>query len=361
MTTLRPRPVLALFLLLALAGSGGCRGCRREIRFSPAEDAPALHSADSLRALMRNAQDLWETPDGGAEAGRISALVVREDLQSHPDDPWSSRARTLLDSLDIGNEIATDPRVLAINFFGRGRPDAGSWPWLFWRTPHGVVAHALGARNLQLLQVATRADSAGSSGAWSQVAVLLARRSAAGREPLLTLWNPPAGETWAPTQSLGADSLGGVGSVEFQAQGDTAIYAVARTFRGMPRFEECATCPHVYTLHIFRWGPGGFARVEDRPLASPYSTFVQFVLALGAGDQSMATSLVTDPALLEQARLFDFSALPKGMWRAAPASDENAGSMVFFRGQQEAYQVSFEPRGDGWLINGIKPTTRSIE
>jgi len=35
--------------------------------------------------------------------------------------------------------------------------------------------------------------------------------------------------------------------------------------------------------------------------------------------------------------------------------------MVFFRGQQEAYQVSFEPRGDTWLISSIKQTTRSIE
>lgn len=357
----RPRPALAVTLLLALAASGGCGGCRREIRFAPAEDAPALHSADSLRSLMRDAQDLWETPDGGEEAARISALVLREDLQSHPNDPWGGRARTLLDSLDIGNEIAIDPRMLAVNFFARSRPDAGSWPWLFWRTPRGVVAHVLGARNLQLIQVATRPDSAGSADAWAQVAVLLARRGAAGREPLLTLWNPPAGDTWAPTQSLGTDSLGGVGTVEFQAQGDTAVFLVARTFRGMPRFEECATCPHVYALHIFRWEPGGFVRVEDRPLASPYSTFVQFVLALGAGDRDAAAALVTDPALLEQARLFDFNALPKGMWRAAPASDENAGSMVFFRGQQEAYQVSFEPRGDGWLINGIKPTTRSIE
>ena len=70
---------------------------------------------------------------------------------------------------------------------------------------------------------------------------------------------------------------------------------------------------------------------------------------------------MNDPALLEQARLFEFSALPKGMWRAAPAADETAGSMVFFRGQQEAYQVTFEPRGEEWLITSIRPTTRSIE
>jgi hypothetical protein len=204
-------------------------------------------------------------------------------------------------------------------------------------------------------------DSTGDPYNWAQLAVLFGRRGAAGQEPLLMVWGAPDGETWAPNQTLGPDSLGGVGTVQFQVESDTSVILTARTFRGMPRFEECATCPHVYWLHRFRWGAGGFTRIEDRAVPSPYSTFVRFVLALGAGDQDAAAPLVTDPALLEQARLFDFSALPKGMWRAAPATDETAGSMVFFRGQQEAYQVSFEPRGEEWLINAIRATTRTIE
>ncbi len=175
------------------------------------------------------------------------------------------------------------------------------------------------------------------------------------------VWSAPGPETWAPSQTLGADSLGGVGTVEIASEGDSVTVLTSRTFRGMPRFEECATCPHVYALHRFRWGPQGFARTADRAVPSPYSSFVQFVLALGAGDHEAAARYVSDPALLEQARLFEFNALPKGAWRAAPATDESAGTMVFFRGQQEAYQVTFEPRGEDWLISGIKPTTRTIE
>jgi hypothetical protein len=353
-----------LFVLVApgLLALAGCRGCSREIHFTPAgSDSIGVHSADSLRAMVRRAQELWDSPDGGEEAAQISAVIVREDLSVHPGEPWNERAHTVIDSLDFGAEIAADKRVLAVNFFARSRPDAGAWPWLFWRTPRALVMRALAGRNLQLVQVATLPDSSGNPEAWSQVAVLFARRGAAGREPLVVVWSPPAGDSWVPAQTLGPDSLGGVGTVEIAVESDTSIILTSRTFRGVPRFEECATCPHVYALHRFRWSRAGFTRIEDRPEPSPYASFVQFILALGAGDNEAAGRLVTDPALLEQARLFEFSALPKGAWRAAPATDEGAGTIVFFRGQQEAYQVSFEPRGMAWLINSIKPTTRSIE
>ena len=358
----RERVALLVLVALGLLVLEGCNGCSRQIHFTPAgSDSTGVHSADSLRAMVRRVQELWETSEGGEEAAQTTAIIVREDLQVHPGEPWAGRSRKLLDSLDIGAELAADRRVLAVNFFARSRPDAGAWPWLLWRTPHAVAMRPLAGRNLQLVQVATLPDPNGTPEAWGQVAVLFARRSAAGREPLVMVWGPPAGDDWGPIQTLGGDSLGGVGSVELMTDGDTSIVLTARTFRGMPRFEECATCPHVYALHRFRWGPNGFARIEDRAVPSPYSSFVQFVLALGAGDHDAAARFVTDPALLEQARLFEFNALPKGAWRAAPATDESAGTMVFFRGQQEAYQVSFEPRGEEWLINAIRPTTRSIE
>jgi hypothetical protein len=35
--------------------------------------------------------------------------------------------------------------------------------------------------------------------------------------------------------------------------------------------------------------------------------------------------------------------------------------MVFFRGQKEAYQVRFEPRGAEWVISGFEPIARTVE
>ena len=351
--------VVVLALTLSLVS--GCGGCRREIHFTPAGVDSTQVGADSLRALYRQSQELWDTPDGGEQAARLTATALRQDLEAHPDVPWGTRARRVLDSLDVGAEIASDGRVVAVNLFARARPEAGAWPWLFWRTAEGAAAAALSGRNLQLIQVATRPDPAGSPGGWSLVAVLFGRRSPQGREPLLMVWGPPTGHRWIPTQTLGPDSLGGVGTVEFQLQDETNVLLVSRTVRGMPRFEECPTCPHVYVLHRFRWEPQGFVRVGDVTLPSPYATFVQFILALGDGDRTAAQRLTNDSSVLDQAREYDFSALPKGIWRAAPGTDENASTMVFFRGQQEAYQVVFEPRGEDWLIRSIRPTTRTIE
>jgi len=351
----------AAALALALGFVAGCQGCHRQIRFLPAGVDSVQVGADSLRSVFRHAQDEWEDPSGGEDAARATAFALGQDLKGHADEPWGARARRLLDSLDVGAEIAADGRVLVVNFFARARPEAGAWPWVFWKAPPGVTSRALMGRNLQLLQVATRPDPAGGPEGWSQVAVLFGRRGMAGREPLLMVWGPPAGQKWTPIQTLGPDSLGGVGTAEFQLEGDSTVALVARTFRGMPRFEECATCPHVYMLHRFRWQPEGYVRVEDIAVPSPYATFVQFIQALGAGDREAAERLVADPGVLEQARQYDFGALPKGIWRAAPASDENTFTMVFFRGQQEAYQVSFDSRGENWLISGVRATTRAIE
>ncbi len=123
----RARSALLALAAAAATTLAGCRGCSRDIHFAPAgSDSASVHSADSLRAMMRHAQELWETPEGGVEAARTTATILREDIQTHPDQPWASRARALLDSLDFGAELAADRRVLAINLFSRSRPDAGA-------------------------------------------------------------------------------------------------------------------------------------------------------------------------------------------------------------------------------------------
>jgi hypothetical protein len=172
-------------------------------------------------------------------------------------------------------------------------------------------------------------------------------------------WND-LGRGAEPSQTLGPDSLGGVGTAEFEVQGDTTIALVARTFRGLPRFEECATCPHVFTVRRFEWHGPSFLKTEERAVPSPYSSFVRFVLGVAANDGS-ALRWCSGPEVLELARNYDLGVAQRGIWRAAPATDESAHEMVFFRGQQEAYRVGFEMRGDQWVISGITPTTRTVE
>jgi hypothetical protein len=65
--------------------------------------------------------------------------------------------------------------------------------------------------------------------------------------------------------------------------------------------------------------------------------------------------------VLELAKRYSMDVPARGIWRVAPATDESATDMVFFRGQQEAYRVSFDSRGGDWVITGIVPTASSVE
>ena len=76
----RPAPHRVRIALLALAVLGvvtlaGCRGCSRQIHFTPAgSDSIGVHSADSLRMMVRHAQELWEARIGKNRWGIAGAL-----------------------------------------------------------------------------------------------------------------------------------------------------------------------------------------------------------------------------------------------------------------------------------------------
>lgn len=346
--------VLALAAAATLLPVTACQ--RRTQLVPPGADSTAAGS-DSFSIQVRQMQERWDDPQGGADGARLSAEILRRDLSTHADQPWPSRARALLDSLDLGNEVAADARVLVVNFFSRAHPEGGSWPWLFWPTAKGPGARALTGQGLQLLQVASRPRS----GDVRSAAVLFGRRTASGQTPMLMVWNDLSRTAPEPTQILGPDSLGGAGTANFETGLDSSIALVSRTFRGVPRFEECATCPHVFTVRRFVWTGPQFHKTEEHAIPSPYSSFVQFVGALVAQDLDREFHFVSDPAVVDAAKRYGLDVMSRGAWRVAPATDESADRMTFFRGQTEAYLVSFEPRNDDWIITSIVPTARSVE
>jgi hypothetical protein len=160
------------------------------------------------------------------------------------------------------------------------------------------------------------------------------------------------------SQTLGADSLGGFGTAAFESAGDS-VDLVARTFQIPRGFDECPTCPHALRDHRFRWRADGFQRIEDRDVPSTYVTFVRFVTALQA-DPAGAEAYAASAAVIDQARGFEWNR-PKGNWRIAPGAEAGGSELTMFRGGQEAYRVSFEPRGNDWVIRDIQTASRSIE
>lgn len=329
--------------------------CDRKPRLVPAGADSLGLGQDSLSILTRNAQHTWESGEA-EQAATLTAQVVRDRLASEASADWDDRARSLLDSLGIGAEVEGQERVVVLNLFSRAESEGGSWPFLVWNEAGGPRVQPLEGRGMRLIDVAARGFTGDVARDSSQLAVLWGKRAAAGQQPLLLTFRHARGGRWDLAQTLGPDSLGGTGSGQFD---ETEL--VTKTFKATPWFDECATCPHVYHERRFRWGPQGFARVDDRTVPSPYATFTSFVGALVEGDRESAERWVADPSLVDFARRYEWHDSGLGRWRPAPGTEASAPEMIFFRGRSDAFRVTFQPRGAGWVLLGFEATTRSVE
>jgi hypothetical protein len=341
-----------------LAGLLALAGCSREPRFVPASaDSALVAGPDAFAEQVRVVQQQWTGGEAGPEAARASAELLLADLRARAAGPGEDRARALLDSLGIGAECAGAPGALAVNFFSRSDPSAGSWPWLFWDDAGTLEAQAVEGRGMSLVALAARglgADTAAAPG----IAALFGRRAGGGSQPFVVVWSAAAG--LEQLQTLGPDSLGGVGTAAFETGDDGATWLAARTWRPTPRFDECATCPHVVHERRFRWEADGFRGVEDRVVSSPYTAFVGLVQALTAGDRGAARYRVTQPELVATAEREGLGAV-RGTWRIAPGQGEREDRLVFYRGSSEAWAVGFHRGPDGWLVDTISPAARLVE
>lgn len=346
---------------IVCAGVIALAGCDRKPRFvARGGDSTGVNLEDSTTVLAEDISDLWDRAQdrrGVSEASAATVKLARQFLVARGGPMLSDGLATYLDSVGVGVEVAADRRdsnTAVANFFSRTNPEAGSEPWLFWRDGKEVRYQAVEGRGLRLFQVASRSYPA------SEVALLFGRPSAGGFDPLLlVLRRAPRPGGWQITQSVGTDSLGGTGRVEFGRQ-DTTIIAKARTYRPSPRFDECASCPHLYRQRVLEWGADGFHITSDRLEPSQYQSFVEFIDAVSLGDSRLAASFTTTPAVLRDALRYGWDR-SVGPWRVAPGLDSGGDSVVFYRGAKEAYRVSFELQDGQWLLAAIEPTTRAIE
>ena len=348
-------------VLLGVLALAGLASCDRTPRFKTGDaDSTAAVPADSNAIYVQLARERWESPETGEEAADLTARVVLQDLRNRPKEPLAERARDLVDSLSFGAETAGGGNFVVANLFARSNPSAGSFPYLIWRD--GTTAHyqALEAGGMHLAgAVAEQPGGPGSGGA--RVAALFTRIGPSGQQPYAFVWQrPPEGASWRLAQSLGADSLGSVGSARFVEPGSDGAVMMSRATIPARGFDECATCPHVYRLPLFGWGGPGLVAVGEEIEHSPYYAFVKLIQALAASDRSAAEPWVADPSILDAAIGHEWGA-GKGLWRLAPGTSPNAHELVLFRGSQEAYRVHFAPKNDDWVVTAFEPTSRSIE
>lgn len=348
---------MALALLAAIVAAG----CDRKPRFVPAGADSTAFSADSFASRVDQARSAWDTPDGGAEAAQLSAGLLRDALQNAPDRGVAERLRQQSDSLSFGAEIVGNATIAVANLFSSANPGGGSWPFLFWRDGADARHQQVEGVGLRLADLAFRPTGPGGTGLTGLVAVLFTRLVRSAEQPLVFVWRRPSPDrAWTLQQSLGADSLGGVGSARFQAPSADSVILVARTYQTTPRFDECPTCPHLYRNRMFRWTASGLTSAGEYAERTPYHTLVFFIRALEVGDRDQALAYVADPSLVDAAIGYEWGAA-KGTWRVAPSADDRGTEMVIFRGSKEAYRVHFGTRGPNWAITGFEPTSRSIE
>lgn len=348
------RVVLGVLGLVALGACG-----RQPPRFVPAGADSSAVAADSFAVLVGDALELWDSQDGPA-AGPASARLVLDDLRRHPDQRMAERARTFVDSCGFSAELAGSVDLAAVSFFSRGDPGGGSWPYMFWRDVDAVRYQAIEGSGMRLLDLAVRPGSPDGA-ELQQAAAIYSRAGSRGQQPVVIAWRRAKdGRRWTMVQTLGPDSLGGVGVVEFVGQADGGTGLEARTYRTTAGFDECPTCPHIHRTLRFEWSREGFRKTSEEVANSPYYAFVQLISALSVNDREMALRMVSDPMLLDTAAQNGWGQ-SKGLWRVAPGTDESASEMTFFRGRSEAYKVRFASRDGRWVVTDFHPTPRSVE
>lgn len=344
--------IFAFALLLPVTG------CDRKPRLVPeGADSTATMPADSMAVYVQMAQQRWDSPDQIEEAAGLIARVLFDDLRVHPDASVTSRARDFLDSLRTGAELFGTDDVVVVNLFARSDPTAGSWPWIAWRDEGVLRSQSLDASGMHLEGVSVDTDEAQNL----RVAALFTRTTGQGQSPYVFVWQKPAtGSMFRLAQSLGSDSLGTTGTARLMDPGPSGVVLMSRTYQITRGFSECPSCPHIYRTRSFRWGATGLVSAGDEIENTPYASFVQFILALSAGDRELAAYHAADALVVETAIGYQFGQ-SRGQWRLSPGSSANARELIMLRGSNEAYKVQFVRRGEEWLITSLEPANRNIE
>ena len=292
--------------LVALAGCG-----RQPPKFVPAgSDSVQAVTSDSFAIFVGRALDHWESQD--AEAAPATARLLLDDLRRHPDRRLADRARTFVDSCGFSGEVAGGVDLAAVNLFSRSDPGGESSPYLVWRDGDAVRSQPIEGSGMRLLDLAVRPPG-DAGGEPQQVAAIFGRSSSRGQQPVVIVWRRPGGgQRWMLAQTLGPDSLGGVGVVEFVAQPGGGTGLEARTYRTTTGFDECPTCPHIHRTLRFAWPATGLQKTGEEAAPSPYRSFVRLIAALSVNDREMAMQVLSDPSLLEVAQRYEWGSA-KGM------------------------------------------------
>ena len=119
-------------------------------------------------------------------------------------------------------------------------------------------------------------------------------------------------------------------------------------------FPESNAGPHRWFEQTWVREGDEYIMQSGRVIPSPYNTLVEFVYALGTGDDQTAASLVTDVSLLDRARTVLLDSRLPGPWSGF-CGEEPPCTIV--ASDDRGARVEMVPDAEDWLISGIEPCT----
>lgn len=216
----------------------------------------------------------------------------------------------VLDTLGLKAEISSDPELpmfTLVLFLNPHFENYASLAYLYWFRSNEILSQPInlgGGRKPSL-----RVYWLGENDLPYEAAILHTTKVGSDGGPVLSLLRlMPDASAWLPILRGKEDlHLGDVGTAQWTDLDYDGVPELLTWIDGPPDaiFKTCTqpTCPRYRTYRVYsRNKYKGFEIMEERPLASPFATFDNFLRALRQGDEEKAASLVTNPPLLETAK-----------------------------------------------------------
>ena len=322
---------------------------------------------DSISAWAIQAREAFRTNTGDSLGGdnfRAYLLVGRiaQNLLAslgRANMAQAAAAKTVIDSLGLSVELATDPvqptfaLLMVRNPFRETADVSGFVYWYVQNALHLQGVRFESGRNVVMRVWRTRyQDEPYSMG--------IIENARYGSKPLaFTLLRMSGnGLFWTAPQYPGyGPDIGGRGDATFADLNNDGVPEMVAWVRTPSDsiFEECRSCPGLLAEQTWGEREEGFELEETRLLPSAYANFVQFIRMLREGNQAGASRLLADPKKLPEAIANGWArGSGAGLWRVLYVEDETWPHWIvveFHRGDvKKSWVVHFVVREGRWII-----------
>jgi len=234
-------------------------------------------------------------------------------------------------------------------------PDANSAdgaPGLQTLPPKAPARTRYGPEAVGQLFTYARAGGAGLASAWSRprgrggLEIALAERGKTGYRVTSNRVLP-----------IGVDSLQFTPAA---ANAPPALNVVGAGERD-PHFDDCPTCPHLERHQRYVFRGDNWSLTEESVKPTPYAALVGFVHALSVGTPDDAMPYAANMDVVEQARSLGIDQGFRGLLRPAPGTGPDDVTQRYRTVGSEGIEVTFEPRGDRFVISDLRASRIEIE